>query len=146
MERGKPEMAGSGLRFGGIELYLENLNAGKRLYRHVLDLDVSREGPGHFERYGAGESEREGTVKHSVLSLNGQDFMAIDSGLDHRFTFTPAMPIYVQCDSEKEIDEPHKRLSEGGEEEMPLGNYGFSKKFAWLDDKYGVSWQSNLAK
>lgn len=38
-----------------------------------------------------------------------------------------------------------QKLSEGGSVMMPLDNYGFSKKFGWVSDKYGVSWQLNLA-
>jgi predicted 3-demethylubiquinone-9 3-methyltransferase (glyoxalase superfamily) len=99
-----------------------------------------------IERYGAGESEPEGTVKHATFSLNGQEFMALDSALKYEFTFTPAMSIFVQCESEKELDALYTTLSEGGEVKVPLGDYGVSKKFGWLDDKYGVSWQLNLAQ
>jgi predicted 3-demethylubiquinone-9 3-methyltransferase (glyoxalase superfamily) len=96
-------------------------------------------------RYGAGESEPEGTVKHATFSLDGQTFMAIESAQKHEFTFTPAMSIYVQCESEEDIDTLYKRFIEGGSAMMPLDNYGFSKKFAWVADRYGVSWQLNLA-
>ncbi|TME11601.1 MAG: VOC family protein [Chloroflexi bacterium] len=99
-----------------------------------------------IERYGAGESEPEGTVKHATFSLNGQEFMALDSALKHEFTFTPSMSIFVQCESEEEIDTLYKRFIEGGSAKMPLDNYGFSRKFAWVADSYGVSWQLNLAK
>jgi predicted 3-demethylubiquinone-9 3-methyltransferase (glyoxalase superfamily) len=62
------------------------------------------------------------------------------------FTFTSAMSIFVQCDSEEEIDTLYTRFTEGGSAQMPLDNYGFSKKFAWVADRYRVSWQLNLAK
>jgi predicted 3-demethylubiquinone-9 3-methyltransferase (glyoxalase superfamily) len=99
-----------------------------------------------IERYRAGESEPEGTVKRAKFSLNGLEFMAFDSALKHEFTFTSAMSIFVQCDSEEEIDTLYTRFTEGGSAQMPLDNYGFSKKFAWVADRYGVSWQLNLAK
>lgn len=100
----------------------------------------------NIERYGAGEEEPEGTVKHALFSLGGQEFMAMDSHRQHDFTFTPSMSIFVQCDTEEEIDALYKGLVEGGGAMMPLGDYGFSRKFGWLADQYGVSWQLNLAK
>lgn len=100
----------------------------------------------NIERYAAGEEEPEGTVKHATFSLAGQEFMAIDSHRPHDFTFTPSMSIFVQCDTEGEIDALYQGLVEGGGAMMPLGDYGFSRKFGWLADKYGVSWQVNLAK
>lgn len=99
-----------------------------------------------IERYGPGQEEQEGTVKHAIFSLNGQEYMAIDSGMEHHFTFTPAISIFVQCETEKEIDHLYKKLSEGGGVLMPLNNYGFSDKFGWVADKYGVSWQLNFVK
>jgi predicted 3-demethylubiquinone-9 3-methyltransferase (glyoxalase superfamily) len=99
-----------------------------------------------MERYGAGEEEPEGTVKHATFSLDDQEFMAIDSGLEHAFTFTPAMSLFVQCETEKEIDALFEALSVGGAILMELDTYPFSRKFAWIQDRFGVSWQLNLAK
>jgi predicted 3-demethylubiquinone-9 3-methyltransferase (glyoxalase superfamily) len=58
--------------------------------------------------------------------------------------FTPAMSIFVTCVSEEEIDKLFAKLSEGGKVHMPLNKYPFSRKFAWAEDGYGVSWQLNL--
>jgi predicted 3-demethylubiquinone-9 3-methyltransferase (glyoxalase superfamily) len=97
-------------------------------------------------RYGAeGPGQgREGSVQHATFSLAGQQFMCIDSPLHHDFTFTPAVSLFVQCDDEGEIDRLYAALAEGGKAHMPLGNYGFSTKFGWVDDRFGVSWQLNL--
>ncbi len=95
-------------------------------------------------RYGANESGPEGTVRHATFSLAGQRLMCIDSIAAHEFGFTPAMSLYVRCETEHEIDRLHARLSEGGQELMPLGDYGFSSKFGWISDRFGVSWQLNL--
>lgn len=99
-----------------------------------------------MERWGAGGPEPEGTVKQGRFSLNGQEFMALDSAAKHDFTFTPAMSIFVECETEDEIDMLYRRFMESGEVKMPIGNYGFSKKFGWVADRYGVSWQLNLSK
>ena len=98
----------------------------------------------HVERYGPGEVDPEGTLKYASFTLAGQEFMAIDSGYDHQFGFTPAVSVHVRCESEAEIDALYARLSEGGMALMPLGDYGFGQKYAWVADRYGVTWQLRL--
>jgi predicted 3-demethylubiquinone-9 3-methyltransferase (glyoxalase superfamily) len=97
-------------------------------------------------RYGPNESGDEGTVMQATFTLKGQEFMCIDSNIKHQFTFTPSFSIYVTCNSEEELDNLYQLLIEGGQALMPLGDYGFSKKFGWLNDRFGVSWQLNLPK
>ena len=86
---------------------------------------------GRVERYGAGDAEPEGTIKHARFSLHKQQFMAMDSGREHSFTFTPAISLFVSCKMQKEIDYFWEKLSAGGEKE----------RCGWLKDKFGVSWQ-----
>ncbi len=95
-------------------------------------------------RYGANGPGEEGSVMQATFSLKGQEFMCIDSNVKHEFTFTPSFSIFMTCDSEEEIDSLYENLSKGGEALMPLGDYSFSKKFGWIVDKFGVSWQFNL--
>lgn len=97
-------------------------------------------------RYGANESGDEGTVMQAIFTLKGQEFMCIDSNVKHQFTFTPSFSLFVTCDTEEELEHLYQKLNEGGQPLMPLGNYGFSKKFGWLNDRFGVSWQLNLPK
>lgn len=92
-------------------------------------------------RYGPNEPGDEGTVMQATFTLKGQEFMCIDSNVTHQFTFTPAFSIYVTCDSEEEIATLYQELSNEGQILMPLGDYSFSEKFGWLNDKFGVSWQ-----
>jgi predicted 3-demethylubiquinone-9 3-methyltransferase (glyoxalase superfamily) len=70
--------------------------------------------------------------------------MAIDSAGAHQFTFTPAISIWIDCSTNDEIERLSTSLAEGGEALMPLDDYGFSKRFAWIKDPYGVTWQLNL--
>lgn len=86
---------------------------------------------------------KEGAVKHASFTLNDLEYMAIDS-LGHNFTFTPSTSVFVHCDSEAEIQALYNKLLEGGQAMMPIGSYGFSKKFAWVADRYGFSWQLNF--
>ncbi|MDR3542912.1 MAG: VOC family protein [Desulfosporosinus sp.] len=97
-------------------------------------------------RYGANEAGQEGTVMQATFTLKGQEFMCIDSYIKHQFSFTPSFSIFVTCNTEEELDNLYVKLNEGGEALMPLNDYGFSKKFGWLNDRFGVSWQLNLPK
>jgi predicted 3-demethylubiquinone-9 3-methyltransferase (glyoxalase superfamily) len=96
-------------------------------------------------RYGPDEAGAEGSVLHATFLLSGQLFMAIDSSVEHAFDFTPSISLYVMCETETEIDRLYEELSRDGEVNMPLDSYPFSEKFAWVTDRYGVSWQLNLA-
>jgi len=95
-------------------------------------------------RYGPDQAGAEGSVQHAIFSLYGQEFMCIDSNQQHEFTFTPAISLYVNSETEAEIDKLFEKLSNGGQVLMPLDRYPFSEKFAWIADKFGVSWQLNL--
>ncbi|MEU1403936.1 VOC family protein [Streptomyces sp. NPDC005728] len=95
-------------------------------------------------RYGADGPGKDGSVQHATFSLAGEQFMCIDSPAQHGFTFTPAISLFVQCENEAEIDRLYAALVEQGAELMPLGDHGFSTKFGWVNDRFGVSWQLNL--
>ena len=95
-------------------------------------------------RYGPGQPALEGSVMLARFSIGSQTIMCIDSYVHHGFTFTPSISLYVECESEAEIDRLYAALGEGREALMPLGNYGFSRKFGWITDRYGVSWQLTL--
>lgn len=99
--------------------------------------DITRHGPG-----GPGV---EGSVMKASFSVGGQTILCIDSAVKHAFTFTPASSLFVECESEQEIQRLAAALSEGGATLMPLGSYGFSRQFTWVNDRHGVSWQLNLA-
>jgi predicted 3-demethylubiquinone-9 3-methyltransferase (glyoxalase superfamily) len=97
-----------------------------------------------IEQYGPGQPGPEGTVKRADASLKGHALILIDSPVQHAFTFTPATSIFVECEDEAELDTAFAALASGGETFMPLGNYGFSRRFGWCSDRFGVSWQLNL--
>src|ERR1035441_5459361 len=76
-----------------------------------------------LSKYQAGEPGAEGTVKHAAFTLNGTQYMCIDSNVKQNFTFTPAMSIYVNCDTEAEIDRLFEQLYKDGKVYMPLASY-----------------------
>lgn len=97
-------------------------------------------------KFGPDAGEAEGSVMHATFSLKGQTFMCMDSIVKHEFGFTPAISLFVECDTEQEIEQLFHKLSEGGAVLMPLSSTPISKSFGWVSDRYGVSWQLNLRK
>jgi predicted 3-demethylubiquinone-9 3-methyltransferase (glyoxalase superfamily) len=96
------------------------------------------------ERYGPGEQRPEGKIKRAKFILSGHDLICIDSPMKLPFTFTPSFSLFVDCADVAELDEAFRQLSVGGQVLLPLGDYEFSTKFGWLNDRFGVSWQLNL--
>ena len=96
-------------------------------------------------RYGRNEAGVEGSIKMARFSIGRQAVMCIDSPIKHDFSFTPAFSFFVECASEEEIDRLNAALATGGTVLMPMGDYGFSRRFTWINDPFGVSWQLNLA-
>lgn len=79
-------------------------------------------------RYGPNGGGAEGTVQYATFTLDGQDFMCIDSDPVHAFTFTPSISLFVRCDTEEEIDAAFATLSQDGQVLMPLDRYPWGKK------------------
>jgi len=98
-----------------------------------------------IEKYAEGEPGPVGSIKVAVFTLCGREFMCADSPIAHKFSFTPSSSTFVEFDSLEELEHVFGILSEDGEVLMPLDNYGFSQRFAWVNDRFGVSWQLNLA-
>ena len=80
------------------------------------------------------------------FTVGGQEIRCNDSSVKHAFTFTPSFSLFIECESEADFDRIVQGLTEGGQTLMAAGNYGFSRKFAWVNDRFGVSWQINLAR
>jgi predicted 3-demethylubiquinone-9 3-methyltransferase (glyoxalase superfamily) len=82
-----------------------------------------------ISRYGEAGPGRKGTVMSGTFQLEGQEFMALNGG--PIFTFSQAISFFVNCETQKEVNELWEKLSEGGE----------IQQCGWLKDKYGISWQ-----
>jgi predicted 3-demethylubiquinone-9 3-methyltransferase (glyoxalase superfamily) len=80
-------------------------------------------------RYGAAGPGPKGSVMTATFRLDGQNFMALNGG--PLFTFSPAISLYVNCETQDEVDDLWKKLSDGGKKE----------RCGWLKDKFGLSWQ-----
>ncbi|GGA22260.1 VOC family protein [Dyella nitratireducens] len=96
------------------------------------------------ERWGAHDVGKEGKIKKAQFTLCGRSFYCSDSPIEHGFTFTPSLSLFIDVDSEANLEWVFSLLAAGGKVLMPLDNYGFSKRFGWANDRFGVSWQLNL--
>jgi predicted 3-demethylubiquinone-9 3-methyltransferase (glyoxalase superfamily) len=84
---------------------------------------------GEIVCYGGGGPLPEGALMHASFQLDGQEFMAMDGG--PQFGFEQGFSLFVNCETQEEIDHLWDSLREGGEEQM----------CGWVKDRYGVSWQ-----
>lgn len=80
-----------------------------------------------------------GSVDMVTIELSGQEFTLLSAG--PLFKFNPSVSFLVACQTKDEVDAVWEKLSEGGAALMELGEYPFSEKYGWTQDKYGLSWQ-----
>jgi predicted 3-demethylubiquinone-9 3-methyltransferase (glyoxalase superfamily) len=73
------------------------------------------------------------------FQIMGYDFMAISAG--PFFKINPSISFHAKCKTVEEVDRIWEKLAEGGTVMMELGEYPFSKRYGWIQDKFGVSWQ-----
>jgi predicted 3-demethylubiquinone-9 3-methyltransferase (glyoxalase superfamily) len=97
-----------------------------------------------MERYGAGEAGPAGSIRRADAVFGTHRLVVIDSPVKHAFTSTPAMSLFVDFDSAAALDSAFAVLAESGKVLMPIADYGFSQRFGWCADRFGVSWQLNL--
>ncbi|WP_118178525.1 VOC family protein [Paraburkholderia phosphatilytica] len=81
-------------------------------------------------RYGEGSPGTPGRVMSVTFELEGEEFMALNGG--PMFQFTPAISLFVKCESQQEVDELWSKLCADGGEAQQCG---------WLKDRFGLSWQ-----
>jgi predicted 3-demethylubiquinone-9 3-methyltransferase (glyoxalase superfamily) len=84
---------------------------------------------GQITRCGDAGPSPKGSVLTANFQIEGQDFMALNGGPE--FKFTPAISFFVNCETQKEVDELWEKLLAGGK----------AMQCGWLTDKFGISWQ-----
>lgn len=84
---------------------------------------------GNVSRYGEAGPGPKGSAMSVSFQLEGQEFYALNGG--PLYNFTPAISLFVSCETQQEVDELWEKLSEGGSKD----------RCGWLKDKYGLSWQ-----
>jgi predicted 3-demethylubiquinone-9 3-methyltransferase (glyoxalase superfamily) len=80
-------------------------------------------------RYGEAGPGPKGSVMMVNFELEGQQFMALNGG--PHFKFTPAISLFVNCETQEEVDALWEKLSVGGRKD----------RCGWVQDGYGLSWQ-----
>jgi predicted 3-demethylubiquinone-9 3-methyltransferase (glyoxalase superfamily) len=78
------------------------------------------------------------------FEASGEKFMCLNGGPE--FQINPSISFYVVCDSIEEVDQYWKALTEGGMEMMPLDKYPWSERYAFIQDRFGISWQLSYGK
>ncbi|HEX5455968.1 MAG TPA: VOC family protein [Candidatus Saccharimonadales bacterium] len=79
------------------------------------------------------------------FELAGMKFTAINAGPE--FKFTPSISFMLNFDpsqdeqAEEHLNELWEKLIDGGEALMPIDTYPFSKRYGWVKDRYGLTWQ-----
>ena len=96
------------------------------------------------QKYEEGSPAPEGSIMFARFTLNGHQYMCSDSYIKHEWSFSPGISNFVTCKNEQELSNLFDALSKDGNVFMPPGNYGFSQKFSWVEDRFGISWQLNL--
>ena len=91
-------------------------------------------------------TELSGKIRHCLFVPKVQEFLGMDNSSKPGYAFTPAVSFLVRCEEEEEVNIYFEAISKGGKIYMPLGSYPFCKKFGWVEDKYGLSWQLHWGK
>lgn len=95
-------------------------------------------------RYPPDHPTQAGQILRARLRLGTLTLACIDAPDVHDFTFTPSVSLFVELRSARELDALLDTLGAGGTVLMPVGDYGFSERFVWFNDRFGVSWQLNV--
>ena len=85
-----------------------------------------------------------GTPLTVRFNLCGQEFLGVNGG--PFFKPTPAVSFFVDCESQEQFDQLWEKLATGGQVLMEVSEYPFSKRFGWVADRFGVSWQLSLSE
>ncbi|HCW08428.1 MAG TPA: hypothetical protein DGG95_13810 [Cytophagales bacterium] len=78
-----------------------------------------------------------------IFEICGKKIMALNGG--PQFKTNPSISFFVTCSTEPEVDTIWNALLTDGKTLMPLNNYPWSKKYGWLQDRFGMTWQIMLS-
>jgi predicted 3-demethylubiquinone-9 3-methyltransferase (glyoxalase superfamily) len=116
---------------------LEALRYYEQIFKGAFTID-------ELDTYDDSAAGPTGQVQLAVCTLLGQRLSCMDSPIQHDFDMTPAISLFVECSDEDELERLFAALAEKGATFMPLDDYGFSQRYGWVQDRFGVPWQLNL--
>lgn len=94
-----------------------------------------------IQHYGDSNPDHSDLIMFATVTIGGQDVKFSDSPIKHAFDFTPSFSFLIECESEEILRTLASQLEKDGRVLMPIDSYGFSKKFTWVEDRFGISWQ-----
>jgi len=83
-----------------------------------------------------------GKVLTVNFTLHSQPFTSLNGG--PMYKLNPSVSLYVACEKVGDVDFLYNKLADGGMVMMPLDRYAWSERYAWISDRFGVSWQIAL--
>lgn len=121
-----------------------NAEEAVNFYTSLLDnssvLDITR----YNEQSAAASGQKSGSAMTVSFKLEGQNFTALNGG--PHFKLNQSISFFVYCESDTKIEKIYNKLSEGGTIFFKLDKYDWSPRYAWVQDKFGLSWQLDVDK
>lgn len=116
--------------------------AAARFYTSLFKNSEILNGVSDTKESAAATGKKEGDALTVAFRLENLEFMALNGG--SMFHPTPAISFFINCETKEEADYFWKGLSDGGKVRIPLDEYPFSKRYGWIEDRFGLSWQVML--
>ncbi|WP_026866775.1 MULTISPECIES: VOC family protein [Jeotgalicoccus] len=125
MKAAMPLISFNGTAFSAIEYY-------KEIFR---DLEILQ-----FLNY-----ENSSKVQQAVISIGDLNIVVRDAEIPTGTRFNPEVSLYLECESLEEIELLYRKLKKNGAIHVPLDDYNLSKRYAIVQDQFGLYWQLNLS-
>ena len=118
----------------------EAVNFYTSLYDNSSILNITR----YNEQSAAASGQNPGNAMTVAFKLEGQNFTALNGG--PHFKLNQSTSFFVYCESDEKIEKIYNNLADGGSIIFPLDKYDWSSKYAWVIDRFGLSWQLDVEK
>ena len=84
-------------------------------------------------------------VQQAVIRIGNLNLCLRDREIPSGTTFKPEISLYLECDSLEEIELLYRKLKKNGVIHVPLDDYKMSKRYAIIQDQFGLYWELNLS-
>lgn len=121
-----------------------NAEEAVKFYTSLFDNSSTTAITRYDEQSGAASGQKSGTAMTISFKLEGQNFTALNGG--PHFKLNQSISFFVYCESDEKIEKIFTKLSADGQIIFPLDKYDWSPRYAWVVDKFGLSWQLDVDK